>query len=550
MIENNEQQLKMTFDPLVIDDLGAKLYSTLPPIISELIANGYDACAQNIWIELKNDEKDKSIILLDDGMGMNFDDIDKKYLLIGRKRRDNDKSEKLPCGRLPIGKKGLGKLSFFGVAKKAVIETVKDNTKIIFEMDWDKIQTGENPHKPYFEIIKNVLDKDGTKITLTKIYRKTDFDVDSLKRSISNYFIFDKEFKVHIKKTGDKFKEITNELRYKQSGRKEDFSWSFPKTSIKFKLDQKFPFSKRIKGKIILFDKPVRNKLRGVTLFSRKKLVNLPEFFPVQGSSFFFQYLTGWLEVDFIDEFKPDVISTNRSNLAWNDENLQELTKFLEEVIGIIHKEWRKLKSERTNQKIKEKYNIDTKKWRETNENNPVIIGNIDKITKIFNDPERIEEEEITDVLGIMHSLAPDNADFVLWAGLHKKVTENKIIKEKFFSKRYLEAAREAVQIYNEAVQVISKSSEDGCPLMDLCFKKDGSALIHLTDKSSENEQNIDLGHQFLSKGVITGFRNPALGHTSLTKAEKIKHFTDRNCLDILSTISYLFNRLENRKKP
>src|SRR3989344_3798468 len=134
------------------------------------------------------------------------------------------------------------------------------------------------------------------------------------------YFIFDEGFKVHIKKDSGEFQEITNDLRYEQPGKTEDFSWSFPETAEKFQLLQKFPFSKDIKGKIILFDKPVRSNLRGVTLFSRKKLVNLSEFFPVQGSSFFFQYLTGWLEVDFIDDFVPDVISTNRSSLAWKDE--------------------------------------------------------------------------------------------------------------------------------------------------------------------------------------------------------------------------------------
>jgi len=48
----------------------------------------------------------------------------------------------------------------------------------------------------------------------------------------------------------------------------------------------------------------------------------------------------------------------------------------------------------------------------------------------------------------------------------------------------------------------------------------------------------------------MTGFRNPALGHTSLTMAARIKYFSDRNCLDILSIISYLFDRLEKRKKP
>ena len=124
------------------------------------------------------------------------------------------------------------------------------------------------------------------------------------------------------------------------------------------------------------------------------------------------------------------------------------------------------------------------------------------------------------------------------------------IIKEKFFGGDYLEVAREAIQIYNEEVQSVSGSVEDGCKLMDISFKKDGTALISLTNRANESEENIELGHNFLSKGIITGFRNPALGHMSLTKAQKEKVFSDRNCLDILSTISYLFDRLERRKKP
>lgn len=546
--EENQNELVMKFDPLVIDDLGAKLYSTLPPIISELIANGYDAGANKVEIELSGTGENKSITIEDDGCGMSFEEINKKYLIIGRKKRDVEISN--IKGRAPIGKKGLGKLAFFGVAKRAIIETVKNKTKVVFEMDLDKIQTSGTVYKPEFDIKKNVLEKDGTKIILDKIYRKTDFDIDSLKRSISNYFIFDDDFKVYLKKDDEKFQEITNDIRYEQPGRKKDFEWVFPDIAKQQELDKKYQFAESIKGKIILFDKPVRNNLRGVTLFSRKKLVNLPEFFPEQGSSFFFQYLTGWLEVDFVDEFKPDVISTNRSSLAWNDENLQGLKEFLKEVIAFVHKDWRERKKERTNQKIKEKYDIDTKNWRETNKNNPTIVKNIDKIREILEDPEKVSEDEASDILGIAHSLAPENADFVLWSGLHKKITSNSIIKEKFFDEKYLEAAREAVQIYNEEVKDVSGSVLDGCPLMDLCFKNDNTSLIDLTNKSDESEKNIDMGHQFLSKGVITGFRNPALGHTSLTRAAKIKIFSDRNCLDILNTISYLFDRLEKRKKP
>ncbi|MBU0628970.1 MAG: TIGR02391 family protein [Nanoarchaeota archaeon] len=299
-----------------------------------------------------------------------------------------------------------------------------------------------------------------------------------------------------------------------------------------------------------LFDKPVRSNLRGVTLFSRKKLVNLPEFFPVQGSSFFFQYLTGWLEVDFIDNFVPDVISTNRSSLAWNDEKLQELINFLEEIIGKVHSEWRKLKAERTRNKIKERYNIDTLKWRNSNRNNPVIIENIDKMTKMLDDPEKISEEEGTEVLGMVHSLAPENAEFVLWQGLHERIKTNKHIKEKFFEEKYLEAAREAVQIYNEAVQRVSGYTEDGYELMEKSYGKEEHKIIWITKKSDQNEKNIDEGQKLLSQGVMVGFKNPAVSHTSITKGTSAKMFNDRNCLDILSTISYLFYRLENRTKP
>jgi len=547
--QDTKRILTMKFDPLIIDDLGAKLYSTLPPIISELIANGYDACAHNVWIELFGDDKDKSIIIRDDGIGMSFDDVDDKYLLIGRKRREEKKDSK--CDRLPIGKKGLGKLAFFGVAKNALIETVKDNTKIIFEMDWKKIQDSKKLYEPKFTITERVADNNGTKITLSGIYRKTDFDEESLRRSISNYFIFDKDFKVYLKKNDNKFKEINNELRYEQPGRKKDFVWPFPDAAKKKGLDKKFPFVKSIKGEIILFDKPVRNKLRGVTLFSRHKLVNLPEFFPVQGSSFFFQYLTGWLEVDFIDDFKPDVISTNRSRLAWTDDNLEELKKFLNEIISFIHGDWRVRKQKRTDKKIKETYNIDPAVWKETNKHNSVILENIRKVEKILDDPEKVDEVETVNILGIVYSLAPENADFVLWTGLHKKITDNVIIKEKFFTEKYLEAAREAVQIYNEEVQTVSGEDQiDYFDLVSRVFGKDKEKPIWLTNKSNESEKDIDEGHKFLSMGIMTGFRNPALGHTSLTKAEKIKYFSDRNCLDILSIISYLFDRLEKRMKP
>ena len=84
---SEEKKLAMTFDPQTIEHLGVKMYSQLPNAIAELIANGYDAEALNVHIVLTDNEKGKSIAIIDDGVGMSFEEINDKFLRIGRKRR-------------------------------------------------------------------------------------------------------------------------------------------------------------------------------------------------------------------------------------------------------------------------------------------------------------------------------------------------------------------------------------------------------------------------------------------------------------------------------
>ena len=49
-----QEELKVTFDINTIDHLGVKLYSTLPPMIAELVSNAWDADAKNVYINFKN----------------------------------------------------------------------------------------------------------------------------------------------------------------------------------------------------------------------------------------------------------------------------------------------------------------------------------------------------------------------------------------------------------------------------------------------------------------------------------------------------------------
>ena len=110
---------------------------------------------------------------------------------------------------------------------------------------------------------------------------------------------------------GDKI-SIDNKRKYKTL--KKEFDWSLDSTLL---VPETSEYYGKIQGNLLTSEKPITPKsgLRGITLFSRGKLVNAPEFFSSSTSSHFYQYLTGWICADFIDLLEDDVISTNRANL-------------------------------------------------------------------------------------------------------------------------------------------------------------------------------------------------------------------------------------------
>ncbi|NJO02573.1 MAG: hypothetical protein HC880_13595 [Bacteroidia bacterium] len=148
-LEIEKDELRMEFDPNTIEHLGIQMYSTLPPVIAELIANSYDAEATQVYIYLE-DENEKQITIADNGHGMSFSEINENFLKIGRNRREVERSQKSRNGkRLVIGKKGIGKLSFFGISSLIEVETVKDGLYNKFRMDWIKLKEEGKEGKTY-----------------------------------------------------------------------------------------------------------------------------------------------------------------------------------------------------------------------------------------------------------------------------------------------------------------------------------------------------------------------------------------------------------------
>ena len=543
----SKSELVMTFDPNTIEHLGVRMYSTLPPVLAELIANAYDADAEHVKLTLNDEKEEKEIVIEDDGEGMSFDEINEKFLRIGRNRRLEERKEITCKGRKIIGKKGLGKLSFFGIAHDIEISTKKDGKECAFRMLWDDIKSEQTEYRPEtLEIDTQCPAEDhGTKIVLRKIQRETDFTSDRLANSLSKIFIIDADFEVKIIHNSKEPIFVSNDRRFADLDK--EVEWQIPGDSG---YEDDYDKADRIVGHLIATRKPIKpnTNMRGITLFSRKKLVNAPDYFSDSTSSHFFSYLTGWLEVDFIDELKDDVIATNRQSLNWEDEETSKLRMHLRGLLNWLEPDWRKKREEKRNRQISEATGINISEWLEKVADDE--RGKIDPIIKAIVRDSELPEETNNAAMKNLHDIVPEYPKYH-WRHLHPdihSVSESAYQKEEYYS-----AFLEAVKKYIDAVRTRSGSNtRSDADMMNEVFGKDSTLQVaqHFTrpNGSAFPEQtinNIEEGQKSFSKGVVTGGRHP-VSHTLVKDLFESGLFTEKDCLDLLSLLSHLFSRLDN----
>lgn len=168
MLEN--QKIPFNFTYFAMKLLGKNLYSNPWTAVSEIVANGIDADAENVYVLIDMRNKEKAIVeIFDDGLGMSIEDLRDKYTLIGRNKRlesDNRKGKTL-------GRKGIGKLAALYLSPRYYLYTKTEtgesawcvNTQIIKDSDtpalmgttyntnllisktkWNEIRTGTMIH--------------------------------------------------------------------------------------------------------------------------------------------------------------------------------------------------------------------------------------------------------------------------------------------------------------------------------------------------------------------------------------------------------------------
>lgn len=543
-IENKIQKLEMSFDPQTIEHLGVKMYSQLPNAIAELIANSYDAESPEVHIILEDNEEGKSIAVVDKGVGMSFDEINENFLRIGRKRRESD-SGLSPNGKRKVtGRKGLGKLAFFGIGDTIQIITKKNGECVNFTMNWnDIIHSKTRNYEPQYTIELCNPQEQGTEIILTDLKRKTAFDPEGLAGSLARLFdFFGDDFVADITLNNNEPIPIDKTLRYRNIN--SQFTWKVP-AFIEDK--EHYLYKKNIIGELLATEKPLKPGLRGITLYAHGRMVNASEFFGVGESSHFYSYLTGWLDVDFVDEQEEDLISTDRQSLSWDLPITSELRENMKQLLSLVERNWRIQRKTDRQRKITEKTKVDVGQWYPTL--TPDIQKGVEKIVDSVVENSEMESDKQSEVVGALYALIPEYAQYH-WRRLHKTVKDASYYDYK--NEDYYRAVEEAIKRFESATNTKSSNNSKGRDLMAQVFGKDKSLSVTQkykkrdgSDFGDETKENIEEGQKFMSMGVMAGVRNP-LAHEEKIELKESGLFSEDDCLDVLSLLSHLFRRLDD----
>ncbi len=344
----------MRFDVGTIKHLGLQMYSTLPPVIGELVANGWDANATRVEISIPAtplDLDESEVTISDNGIGMSDADIRTKYVVTGRDRREEEGSDETPepLKRKIMGRKGIGKFSSFGIAKEIEIESVKDGEVSRLVMNYDSMLDNAANQSITFPALPPTATVDnGTKITLRKFakFRSRRIPVDILRKGLARRFSIiggQNDFEVVINGSPISPQERNLQALLDNDAEGNPYIWHYKDVRIKDSEDW------TVSGWIGALNRTSPNLDgidRGIALMARGKLVQEPFVFEaVVGQQYALSYIIGELDVEFVDAAE-DTIGTNRNTLVWDTDANAALKEWGRTEVNKIAREWARKRSE------------------------------------------------------------------------------------------------------------------------------------------------------------------------------------------------------------
>ncbi len=361
-----QEKLNLEIDLNVLNHLGLNLYSNVSAVLSEMIANAWDADATRVDICIKNSNSDKEITVQDDGCGMNRTDLQNKFLTVGYQRRTTKAGDRTSTKkRLVMGRKGIGKLSAFSIAGNIQVVTKKNRENpLAIELDVGEIRKAihnkQTYHPPIIPKPTEVkLGSSGTSLILRDLKKRVYSSLDeSLRQRVARRFsINSREFRVFINA-----KEIT--LKDRNYFEKLEYALvygNYDKSNFKHDRKHLVPRNKNtvgdqgnnlVNGWIGLVKESGSlqsgsDNLNKISVLSRGKVAQEDILDTFREGGLYTKYVIGELEADFLDSTEnEDIATSSRQNFIQSDQRFIQLIKFVEEELKFLSSERAKIKDE------------------------------------------------------------------------------------------------------------------------------------------------------------------------------------------------------------
>lgn len=360
--DRDPSELVLTFAGNVVKHLGVQMYAGRPvPAIAELISNAWDADAKEVKVRVPlgtpwdpTDEK-QTIEVWDDGNGMTWDMVRDAYLDVGRDRREAEKTDRSPGGRLLQGRKGIGKLAGFGISDVVEVQTVyKDKDKelgervlIWFSLSLDELKKAERRPAPvnlrYAGPVSSAPPEgrreQGTTVTLRRLHEKDAMNEERFHWSMARRFLL----------IGPKFHLTINRKELKPE--KIKLQWRWPKNGWTIDNVEGCGPVKYWIGFTPDPRKQAEGELSGILVYTRGKISQESTFFEISGGvtgQHGLRYMVGMVRAEWLDEGveQPDMIATHRGAIAWESPKGQSFQKWGQALVKKYLVEWARLRAE------------------------------------------------------------------------------------------------------------------------------------------------------------------------------------------------------------
>ena len=364
----NDPKFKMSINLQVLNHLGLNLYSNTSAVLSEVVANAWDADAKEVKIYINKD----SITIVDDGIGMDLDDINNKYLTVGYQKRSE--SGLSPIFKRPVmGRKGIGKLSLFSIADIVKVYSKKNGEINGFEIDINSLKEAIKENGAYYP---KELDVDamkfidcGTMIVLNDLKKKRTATLETyLRQRLARRFAI-------IGEAND-FRVYINDEEIKISDRnylcKAQCVWlylpeeepeKYEEKLIKQKKKKKIKFRRKRQSKISVGEEKYQitgwiatctepkeldddENLNRIVVMVRGKMAKEDIFSEIGTTALYSKYIFGEISADFLDlDDEADITTSSRQDFFEDDERYVALKEFIKKELVTIRSDWEETRS-------------------------------------------------------------------------------------------------------------------------------------------------------------------------------------------------------------